>query len=168
MAVHVIPQLSSILITLVSALVLYFVLKHFLYTPVSDMLSERQENIQGNIQEAEQLKKEARDLKADYEKRIASSKSESQEIMETGRQRGEEIKEDIIREAREEAERIVARSKKDIERERAVAFNDMKAQTGEMAIMIASKIMEEEITLDNQNLLIDKFIDEVGSSKWQN
>lgn len=168
MAVHVIPQLSSILITLVSALILYFILKHFLYTSVFDMLNERQENIQGNIEEAEELKKEAMDLKADYEKKIDVSKSESQEIMETGRQRGEQIREDIIKEAREEAERIVARSKKDIERERAVALNDMKAQTGEMAIMIASKIMEEEITLDNQNFLIDKFIDEVGSSKWQN
>ena len=36
-----------------------------------------------------------------------------------------------------------------------------------MAILIASKIMEENITIDNQKYLIDKFIDEVGSSKWQ-
>ncbi len=36
----------------------------------------------------------------------------------------------------------------------------------DMGVLIASKIMEEEISVDKQNYLIDKFIDEVGSSEW--
>ena len=36
-----------------------------------------------------------------------------------------------------------------------------------MAILIASRIMEEQINMDTQKNLINKFIDEVGKSKWQ-
>ena len=44
----------------------------------------------------------------------------------------------------------------------------MKAQSGEMAVLIASKIIEEKITYESQKDLINKFIDEVGNAQWQN
>ena len=47
-------------------------------------------------------------------------------------------------------------------------MQDVKSQAGELAILIASKIIEEEVKMDKQNILIDKFIDEVGNSQWQN
>jgi len=36
-----------------------------------------------------------------------------------------------------------------------------------MALLIASKILEENLTLDKQQQLINKFVDEVGTQKWQ-
>ena len=162
------PQLISVVITLVSVFILYLILRKFLYTPVTNFLELRKNKIQGDLQDAKSLKSEAADLKANYESKISEVKLEGQEIIESARQRGNEIKDGILGEARQEAQTIVERARKDIAREKEKAYEDIKKSTGEMAILIASKIMEENITIDNQNNLINKFIDEVGSSKWQN
>lgn len=161
------PQLLSVLITLVSVFILYLILRKFLYTPVLEFLEARKVKIQQDIDEAKVLKNEAMDLKDNYEERISKAKEEGQEIIEGARQRGDEIRENILEEARKEAQALVERGRKDIIREKEKAYEDIRESTGEMAVLIASKIMEENITMDNQEHLIDKFIDEVGSSKWQ-
>lgn len=161
------PQLIPTIITLVSVFILYLILKKFLYTPVTNFLESRKDKIQGDLSEAKALKDETAKLKSDYESKISDLKLEGQEIIENSRQRGNEIKDTILNEARQEAQVIVDRARKDIVREREKAYEDIKKSTGEMAVLIASKIMEENITLENQENLIDKFIGEVGSLKWQ-
>ncbi len=165
--VRALPELPSMILAWAALLVLYLMLRHFLYKPVSQFLNDRKEKIKSDIDGAKVLKEEAIALRDDYESRISLAKKESQEIIESARKRGEELKENILAEARKEAEGIVSRARKEIAREREVAFQDIKSQAGEIAILIASKIMEEEIKVDKQRNLIDKFIDEVGSSKWQ-
>lgn len=165
--VRALPELSSMILAWAALLLLYLMLRHFLYKPVSKALSDRKEKIQSDIDGAKVLKEDAESLRDDYESRINLAKKESQEIIESARKRGEELKEGILVEARKEAESIVDRARREISREREVAFQEIKSQAGEMAILIASKIMEEQITMDSQNTIIDKFIDEVGSSKWQ-
>lgn len=162
------PQLLSVVITLVSVFILYLILRKYLYTPVTNFLETRKAKIQGDLDEAKTAKKEAADLKSDYETKISEVKLEGQEIIENSRKRGNEIKDSILEEARLEAKNIVERARKDIALEKEKAYEDIKQSTGEMAVLIASKIMEENLTIDNQRNLIDKFIDEVGSSKWQN
>ena len=162
------PQLISVVITLVSVFILYLILRKFLYTPVTNFLEARKAKIQGDLEVAKAAKQEAADLKTDYEAKISEVKLEGQEIIENARKRGNDIKDSMLEEARQEAQTIIERARKDIVLEKEKAYEDIKKSTGEMAVLIASKIMEENITIDNQRNLIDKFIDEVGSSKWQN
>ena len=161
------PQLTSVVLTLVSVLILYLILRKFLYTPVTDFLEARKAKIQGDLDEAKHAKKEASDLKLDYEDKISQVELEGQEIIENAKKRGDEIKDNMLEEARQEAKDIVERARRDIALEKDKAYEDIKKSTGEMAVLIASKIMEENITIENQNNLIDKFIDEAGSSKWE-
>lgn len=165
--VRALPEISGILISWVALFVLYIILNKFLHKPVSEFLQERKDKIRSDIDGAKVLQEEAIKLRDDYESRIDLAKKESQEILEGARKRGEELKEDIVVEARKEAEGIVSRARKEIIREREVALQSIKSQAGEMAILIASKIMEEEIKIDSQNNLINKFIDEVGKAQWQ-
>ena len=46
------------------------------------------------------------------------------------------------------------------------ALEIIQNQSVDLAILIASKIMEEQLKVDKQNLLIDKFVEEVGASHW--
>lgn len=162
------PELPSVIITLVAVFILFLVLRKFLHKPVTDFMQKRQDDIKSDIDEAEALKQEAMNLKADYEEKIEKAKLEGQEIIENSRVRASELEESMLEEAREEAKLIKDRAKKDIEREREKAYEGIKESAGEMAILIASKIMKKDINLENQNTLIDEFIDEVGDTKWQN
>lgn len=165
--VRVIPEWPLMIITLISVLVLYLILRHFLHEPVSKFMRERKENIQNDIDSAKGLKEEAISLKENYELKISDAKKEGQEIVEASRKRGEEIKQDIIDDAKEEAENIVARAKREIRMEKEKAIEDMKIQAGDMAILIASRIIDENMNEKIQADTINKFIDEVGMDKWQ-
>jgi len=161
------PEIPSMIITWVSVFILYLILRHFLYKPVSDFIEARQERIRTNIDEAKADKEEAARLKEEYEEKLAASRAEGQEIIENARRRGVEVKEEIIEEARQEARAILDRATREIEREKEKAYEDLRGSAGELAILIASRLMEEEINAEKQEQLIDKFIDEVGSAKWQ-
>ncbi|CCQ94693.1 ATP synthase subunit b [[Clostridium] ultunense Esp] len=166
--VRVIPELSSMILTLLAVLILFWGLSKLLYKPVSKILNERKEKIQNDIDGAKVLKEEAATLKSEYESKLLDARKETQEIIESGRKRGEEIKEDIIAEAKKEAENIVEKAKREIQAEREKALLDVKMQAGEMAVLIASKIIEKDVDLASQQDLIEKFVDEVGTREWQN
>jgi F-type H+-transporting ATPase subunit b len=166
--VRVIPEWINMLLTLGAFLVLFLGLRKLLYEPVSKALNERQENIQNNIDGAHRTKEEAIQLKSQYEIQIQEAKGESQAIIESGKRRGEEVREDIILEAKEEAKNILDKAKREIEVEKEKALMEVQNEAGEMGILIASKIIGENLNLAAQEDLIDKFVDEVGKSKWQN
>lgn len=166
--IRVLPISSSMILQLVAIVILFFILKHFLHEPVSNYMKERENRIQSDIDGAKALKEEATELKSEYEAKISEAKAEGQEIIESARKRGEEIKEDIIDEAKVEANGIVDRARKEIEREKEKALDEIKLQAGDMALLIASKVIDEELDISLQQDLINKFIDEVGTDKWQN
>lgn len=168
MEVRVIPELSSMILTLLAFGVLLFGLSKLLYKPVSKTLNDRKEKIQNDLEGAKTSREEAMELKSEYEKRILDAKKESQGIIENGRKRGEEVKENIILEAKEEAKIIVEKARKEIEVEKEKALMEVKMQAGEMAILIASKILDQNVDMASQQDLINKFVDEVGTRKWQN
>lgn len=161
------PDWISMLLIFISVVILYFILRHFLYEPVSKFMRERQENIQKDIDGAKTLKKDATALRNQYELKINEAHAEGQEIIETSRRRGKELKEDILEDAREEAQSIVDRARREIELEKEKALQEIKLQAGDMAILIASKVVDEQVDMNVQQDMIDKFIDEVGMEKWQ-
>lgn len=166
--VLVLPELSSLILAWIALALIYFILKRFLYKPINNALEARKNKIQDDIQSAASVREEAFKLKKDYEGRIKNSKEEGQEIIDGARLRGEELTQHLLAEAKVEADIVLARAKKEIERQKELAYVEMKAQSGEMAVLIASKIMEEKITYESQKDLINKFIDEVGNAQWQN
>lgn len=166
--VEVIPSLPDMLIIWITVFFLFRLLTKLLYKPMTNFIDERKEKVQSDLKDAKTLREEAGKLKLEYESRIAEAKEESQKILAEARNRGEELKNDMIEQARDEAENLKARAGKDIERERAAAFESIKSETGNMAVLIASKIMEKEMNVENQDKLVDKFIDEVGNASWQN
>ncbi len=166
--VEVIPNLPEMIVVWITIFFLFRLLSKLLYEPVNKFINNRQEKIMSNLNEAKEANEAAAKLKLEYESRIAEAREESQKILAEARTRGEELKNDILADAKEEAENLKARARKDIEREQAAAFDSIKSETGNMAILIASKIMEKEMNLENQEQLVDKFIEEVGSMPWQN
>ncbi len=166
--VLVLPNLQSVVITAITLIILYIIYKRFLYVPVSMYLQERRNLIQSEIKDAQDLKKDALLIKDNQEAITSQARLEGQEIVENAKKVAEDVRDNIILEAKKEAREILLKAEREVERQRQVALEDMKNKSVDMGVLIASKIMEEEISIDTQNYLIDKFIDEVGNSEWQN
>jgi F-type H+-transporting ATPase subunit b len=153
---------------IVNTLILYLVLKKFLFVPVTEFIQGRQDEIQSSYDDAEKTNEEAEKLKSQYENKLDKVEEEKQEILIAAKKKADEQGSEIIKESKEQAAKLKEKAEQEIEIEKKKAINDVKDDISSMVIMAASKVLENEVDESRNKKLVDDFIKEVGESKWQN
>ncbi len=147
---------------LLNLLILTLLVKKFLFKPVQNIIAQRQQAADAMLVEAQTAKEEAQTAKAEYEKSIAGAKDEAAQIVEEATRAASRRSEQMMSEAADSARRMKERAETEIEQERKKALNDVKDEIGGMALDIASKVVEREISEKDHRQLIDEFIQNVG------
>ncbi len=145
-------------------LILVMLVKKFLFKPVMDILQQRQDEVDKIYADANKAKEDAKVLKADYENRLASAKEEAGEIVKTATANAQRKSNEMLEEAQAKASNLVVRAEAQIEQERKKAINEIKDEISGMAVDIASKVVEREISAKDHEKLIEDFIKNVGEA----
>ncbi|MBQ9084773.1 MAG: F0F1 ATP synthase subunit B [Clostridia bacterium] len=143
-------------------LLLYIVLKKFLFKPITNMIESRQKEIDDMYSDAETAKSDAEGMKAEYEGRMERVAEESEELLRSAVRRAQLREEEILREAQAQAQRTLDRATEQVELEKKRAINEVKDEVASMAIEIASAVIERDISENEHKELIDGFIDGIG------
>lgn len=151
--------------TLANVLILFLILRKILFKKIIDVMDARDADIKNNIEAGEKAKEEGMKFKSEYETRIQDARDESQMIVDFARKRAEEKSDTIISEARKEAEYIKQKANNEIAKEKEQAFNNIKSEISEIAVLAASKVIEKDIDKAKHEDLIENFIKEVGEAK---
>lgn len=146
----------------VNFLILFFLLRKFFWGPILETMSNREKEIADNIAAAENAREEAARLKASYEERLAEARREAQRIVEEARQRAEVRREELIQKAQEEAREYLQRAEETIRRERDAAIAALRQEVADIAIMTAGKILDRELSREDNRRLAARFVEEVG------
>lgn len=141
-----------------------YLIKRFLFKPINAVLEKRRAMAQAQLEDAKKAKEEAETMKADYEGNMAKAKAEAAEILETAQKNAVLRSEAIINEAQAQAANIKSKAEADIVQEKKKAVNDIKNEIGGIAMDIAGKVIEREISEDDHKKLIDEFIGNVGEA----
>lgn len=141
--------------------VLFLILRHFLFDPVSNFMQERSQGIEEKITEAEKREKEAIELKKEYEQKLREAKEKAQEIVEESKQRGKERKEEIVGDARAEADRRIKQAEEEIARAKQQAVQDFKDKMADHTTQMARQLLEKSINRKLQEETIDQYIDQL-------
>ena len=155
----------ELLFQIVNTIILFVVLKKILFKPVLNIIDARENGIKEAIATGEQAKNEGLALKAEYEQKLSLAKNEGQEIIKQATLRAEQKSDEIISIAKEEANSLKERANKDIAQERQKVMNELKNEISSIAILAASKVIEEDIDQAKHEEMINKFIEEVGEAK---
>jgi len=150
------------LFTLANTIVLFIVLKKFLFVPVMKMITDRQKEIDDMYTEAGNAKAEAEALEAEYQQKLANATQTGERIVKEAVARGQAREEEILRQANAEASAIMDKAAADIALEKKKAINDAKDEISELAMAIAEKVVGRQISNADQAQLVDSFIDELG------
>ncbi len=153
---------GDILFQLVMFLILLALLQKFAFGPVMGIMKKREEHIAGEIDEAEKQNEEAKKLVEEQREILKQSRQEVQVMMENARKSAEDKKEEIIVAAREESERLKAAAKQEIEQQKDQAVAALREQVASLSVLIASKVIEKELSEQDQEKLIHEYIQEVG------
>ncbi|MCD8021924.1 MAG: F0F1 ATP synthase subunit B [Lachnospiraceae bacterium] len=139
-----------------------YLIKRFLFKPINNILEKRKAAADAEIQDAIKAKEEAEAMKADYEQNMLEAKTKANEILTTAQKTATVQSEEILREASKQAASIKAKAESDIAQEKRKAVNEIKDEIGSMAVEIAGKVIEREISEEDHEKLIDEFIASVG------
>ena len=143
-------------------LIVYLFLKKLLFKPVKNMIDSRQAEIDGMYSDAEADRRDAEAMKAKYEEKISVAEQESEDIRRNALKQAQLKEEQILKEASEKAGRILERASEEIELEKKRALNEVKNEVSELAIGIASRVIERDVSKEEHKELIDSFIDGIG------
>ena len=141
-----------------------YLIKRFLLKPINAVLEKRKEMATAEITEAEKAKEEARAIKAEYEQNMAEAKEKANALITNAQKSAALQSEEVIQEANRQAADIKAKAESDIEQEKKKAVNELKGEIGGMAMEIAGKVIEREISEKDHEKLIDEFISNVGEA----
>ena len=152
----------------VTVLVLFLILKKFFFEKVHNFIQARENAVKDVFDNAEAVNRKADEKLEAYNKKIANVENEGREIIKNAKLKADRQANDIIDEANKKAEAILAKANSEIEREKVQAINDMKSQIVTLSLMAAEKIMEKDIEVTGQEAIVDKIIEQAGTTGWLN
>ncbi len=161
-------NLWQILISLANLLILFLILKKFLYKPINNMLQKRREEIDGEYAQAEAANNAAGKAKTELEERLANAKAQAEDIVKEAASAATVRGDKIVEDAKAQAEYIINQAHSEAELERKKAQDDIKTQIIDISTVISEKMLEREINADDHKTLIDSVISKIGEDNDSN
>ena len=152
----------QMIISILNLLILFAILKKFLFKPVQSMLAQRQQIIDDNFKNAKAAEEDAKKSKALYEKKLGEADEEAEKIVKEARKKAEKKSDRIVQNAKDKADGIVNQARADAKLEMSKAQSEIKHEIIEVSALISEKILEREINADDHKKLIDSFIENLG------
>ena len=150
------------LFTFCNLIITYLVLKKLLFKPVKKMIDDRQKEIDGIYADAETARLDAKNAQSQYAEKLREANQEASAIVSQAAQTAREKGDGILQEARQEAAALKEKAAADIALERKKAVNQLKDELSGMAIAIAAKVAEKEITAEDHDKMVQDFINGLG------
>jgi F-type H+-transporting ATPase subunit b len=158
-------NLPLLVVFLVNFIVLFVLLRLFLYKPVMKMLDERTKRTKDAMDLAEATKKEFEQAKGEVQREIEKGRQEAQAIIAQSMQVGERLKEESRQEATKQAQAIVDRTRSELEAERDKIVGDLRREFVDISIAAAEKVIKETLDREKHRKLIEETLKESAFSK---
>lgn len=153
-------NLPLLVVFIVNFIILFVLLRLFLFKPVLKMLDERTKRTKDAMELAEVTKKEFEQAKVEVQKQIEKGRQEAQAIIAQAMQVGERLKEESRQEAIKQAQVIVDRTRAELETERDKIVGDLRREFVDISILAAEKVIKETLDKEKHRKLIEETLRE--------
>lgn len=157
---QLVPNIATMIVQLCSTLVLFLLMKKFLWPSVKRYLGKRADKMQSDLAAGEQAKQEA----------LADRQKAAGELAEAAG-RGEQIVSAAVKEANDQREEILAQAKKEadlekqkaheaIESERAGMYDAMQKEMVDVAMEAAARLIGDQNGKELDRRAVDAYVKE--------
>ena len=153
----------NLLYTVVNILVLFLLLRKFLYRPVMNIIAERQKQVDDALAAAETSKQEAATALTSAQDKLRNVDNEAAARREAYEQQAEKEKQQLLADAQKQADAIVAEGKAAAEAERQHKLREADAQTTALARAMCEKLLERNLTAQDDARLLDDLLEKAGA-----
>jgi F-type H+-transporting ATPase subunit b len=163
------PKPAELITAAVAFAIIFFFFWKWVLPRINTLLEERRQQIQGQLENAEQTRQQAEQELADYRSQLANAREEGNRIIEEARKTADQLRRDIQTGAEQEAQNTVARAQDEIRAERDRVFNELRTQVADLAVDLAGRVVGQSLDKQSHERLIDDYIEQVATGeKGQN
>ena len=155
----------NVIFQIINIIVFFLLLKKFLFKPVTEIMEKRENLIRSQMEEAEDSRKKANELKAEYQAQLEGVKDEAAAILKDAKARGEKEYEVLLANAGRDAQKLINDAQESARIEREKAVQGAKGEIAALAIAAASKVAEKNIKAEDNKKFIDDFLSEAGEAQ---
>ncbi len=161
-------NLWQMLVSLANLVILFLLIKKFLYKPVKKMLENRQNTIEGDYAKANEAKQKALEDKKAYEDKLSEAHIEADGVIKSAVSIARARENEILEEAKQRADGIIRKAEEDATLELKKAEESIKQEIVGVGTLLAKKILEKEIDEEANKKLVDSFIAGIGENDDSN
>lgn len=157
------PETNELIYGALAFLVLLLIMSKVAFPSIQRTLTERSNNIEGKLEEAERQRQEAQRLLTEYRAKLDEAHAEARRLVEQARANADRLETELRAQAEDQARRIVERAQDTINAERERAVQSLRGEVGGLAVDLAARIVNESLDRDRQLRLVDQYLAELES-----
>lgn len=159
--VEPIPETSRIIASFVNLAIFFILMIVIMRKPMKNFFSSRAVLVKKDIEESQQLRKEAETKHADYESRLQNIEQEMQNLIEELKNDGELERGNIIKMAEDQAEKLKTTHEKILSNELKKAKESLKEEAVKLASDLAENLLKTQLKPEDQKRLINQYIEKM-------
>jgi len=139
------PEVGMIFWTLVTFVILAFLLGRFAWKPLLALLDERERSVRESLESARKARAEADEMLQKNQEFLANARRETAALLEQGRKESETLRAELLAQARKESQDLVEQGKRQIQYEQKQAVEELRRQVAGLAIGAAEHLIKGEL-----------------------
>jgi len=159
------PDPGLFIWTILTFLVLVALLARFAWRPLLEALDRRQAAIAKSLEDAQRARQELERLQRESAEMMRQARVEADAIMSRSRSDAEALREELKQKSRAEAAAIVKNAEKQIQLETARAIQQIRNETIDLSVAIASKILRRQVSKEDHEGLIEETLKQVETRR---
>lgn len=158
-----IPKAAEFVPALIAFLIIFLILAKIVWPPVLEMMEKRQQKIQDDLDAAERSRLQAAEEAKSYEAKILDAHHEADAIVARAKREAEEVRSQVLARAQREAAEIISKAHDAVDSERHKAMIELSSSVVDLSVEIASKIIGNDLSEEEQRRLAERYLAEVGA-----
>lgn len=155
----------DIIWTFINILVLFFLLKKFLFTPVTKMIEKQTAMIQDQLSAAKTAMNDAEKKKSDCAALLGGANAEADKIIKEAKARADRVYQTRLEQAEQDAKALLASAEKQIAKEKEQSMQKAKDEVADLVLAAAEKLTERSLDGAYDQSLLDELIREAGAAR---
>src|SRR5215216_7525932 len=151
--------------TIVTFLLLLVAFNKLAWQPLKATLKAREDSIQKSLDDARQARQELERLNAESARILSGARAEADTILSRTREDANRFRDEMKQKAQADAATIVKNAEQRIEMETSRALQQIRAEAVEFSVAIASKILQRNVSKEDNERLIEETFREIQSTR---
>lgn len=160
--------LGHFIMTVISFVILLFIVYKFAWDPISEILKEREDLVEKNINEAKEANIEAEKVNEEARQALVKARSDANKLIQDTKWQISKMQSENIENTKLEIEEMRHQAEESLVRERRQMLESMEDQIGQLSVEIAKQILRREVNSDDHKQLIADFILEMDANINEN